>query len=94
MFVDIFFELLGLIEMLFQIHSRLLDHGHATVVSQVVLAGEFWFSDQADELLVPIFQPFEEEGFLEVPAFVLELEVFGLTGVSSFSGYMSSSLNS
>ena len=72
--MDLFLELLDPVEMLFQVHSLLLDHGHLTVVSQDALAGEFCISDLADEL--PFFQSFEEEGFLEVPGFVFELESF------------------
>jgi hypothetical protein len=56
--------------------SLLLDHGHFTVVTQDALAGEFCISDLADELLVPFFQSFEEEGFLEVPGFVFQFESF------------------
>gem|GEM_PF-4704618 len=49
---------IDLIEMLFQVHSLLLDHRHLTVVSQDALAGEFCISDLADELLIASLQPF------------------------------------
>ena len=67
-FVDLFLQLLDLIEMLFQVHSLLLDDRHVAIVSKDSLAGEFCIRDLADELL--FFQSFEEEGFLEVPGFV------------------------
>ncbi len=75
-------SLLDSVEMLFQVHSLLLDDGHLTIVSQDALVGEFCISDLADEL--PFFQSLEEESFLEVPGFVFELESFWL--VSSSSG--------
>jgi hypothetical protein len=56
----------------------LLEDRHFAVVSQDALAGEFCISDLADELFIPFFQSFEEEGFLEVPGFVFELESFWL----------------
>ena len=89
-FVDFFLELLDLIEMLFQVHSLLLDDRHLAIVSQDALAGELCIRDLADEL--PFFQSFEQEGFLEVPGFVFEPESFWL--VSSSSGNLSSPSNS
>ncbi len=51
--------------MLFQVHSLQLNHRHFAIVLQDPLAGEFCISDLADELLIPFFQSFVEEGFLE-----------------------------
>ena len=72
--MDLFLELLDLVEMLFQVHSLLLDHRHFAIISQDTLAGEFCIRDLTDEL--PFLQSLEEEGFLEIPGFVFELESF------------------